>query len=52
MIAVTLMDVQLKLEGLAALPLHSLRNHFSETVVFGDEFVEPETRTYFYRLYI
>ena len=37
----------LKLEGLAALPLHSLRNNFSETVVLGDEFVEPETCTYF-----
>ena len=35
------------LEGLAALPLHSLRNHFLETVVLGDEFVEPEIRTYF-----
>ena len=37
----------IQLEGLAALPLHSLRNHFLETVVLGDEFVEPETCTYF-----
>ena len=41
-----------RLEGLTALPLHSLRNHFLETVVSGNEFIAPETCTYFYRLYI
>ena len=41
-----------RLEGLTALPLHRLRNHFLEMAVLGDVFVEPETRTYFYRFYI
>ena len=38
--------------GPGGLALAQFAKPFLETIVLGDEFVEPETRTYFYRLYI
>ena len=38
--------------GPSGLALAQFAKPFLDTVVFGDEFVEPETRTHFNRLYI